>query len=373
MQVTKIYNSFNNLTENKCNRPTFGYAKLKHLYTKDFFVKNDLKLASLSEIKDIAPVAFAGTKCRGAIMLKDFWDTIAPKNLKKKFILSRQGLSTNKNGFADSFLKTQAHKPISTSFVHDCAVMYLYNDKTKTHAMYHAAPSTKVKRLNFFIKTLMPEGFTHASIVPGDYSFYKEQEPNMKNMFKLLKQNNPSSVVNVFYGINRFPEIVGYKGQVFQIPNKKVEEQEKVTLDVIDNGQASFKIVDTGGYNTFDYIYGECSTPEELDDLKNRFKKDKFPKLMFEIFAKEIDKQKEVLKIIDSSKSLEELNDWNTVFSENKFKTIFHKKRENMLIQMLEKVQDKESLKNFYQTARFDFIHMKKLFKLFQEKKKEIL
>ena len=44
-----------------------------------------------------------------------------------------------------------------------------------------------------------------------------------------------------------------------------------------------------------------------------------------------------------------------------------------MLINILDKVNDEEALKQFYQLARHDFIRMKKLFKLFQEKKKEIL
>ena len=89
--------------------------------------------------------------------------------------------------------------------------------------------------------------------------------------------------------------------------------------------------------------------------------------------SKEIEKQKDVLMLINKSKSLEELNDWNEIFTEDKFKTIFLKKREEILIKMLEKVQDENSLKQFYQLARHDFIRMSKLFKLFQEKKKEIL
>ena len=201
MQVTKIYNSFNNLTENKCNRPTFGHAKLKHLYTKDFFVKSDLKLASLSEIKDITPVAFAGTKCRGAIMLKNFWDTIAPKNLKKKFILSRQGLSTNKNGFADSFLKTQAHKPISTSFVHDCAVMYLYNDKTKTHAMYHAAPNTKVTDwIKAYGNNLYHMHIHNNYGKNDDHSNLSDGTLDFKEIFECIKETkvNPSFVFEMY-------------------------------------------------------------------------------------------------------------------------------------------------------------------------------
>ena len=372
MQITKI----NNFNYQACNKTVFRRAKLKQTGAKDFFVKtaSGLLQDSLTEIKDIAPVAFAGTKCSGALMLNDFWKSVAPKNLATKFKLNMLGLSTNRDGFADSFLKTYSDRPISTSFVHNCAVMYLYNDKTKTHAMYHAAPNTKVKKLDFMIKTLMPEGFTHADIVPGDYSFYREQAPNMKNMFKLLKQYNPSAVVNVFYGINRFPEVVGYKGGVFQIPNKRVEEQmNRGILDATDYGQASFKILDTGGYNTFDYIHGECTTMDELENLKNRFKKNNLPKLMFKIFADEINKQKDVLNLINKSKSLDELNDWKEIFTEDKFKTIFLKKREEMLINILDKVNDEEALKQFYQLARHDFIRMKKLFKLFQEKKKEIL
>ena len=358
------------------NKPVFRKTGLKSALTKDFFVKDSAVTLqdSITEIKDIMPVAFAGTKCKGAFMLPDFWKSIAPKNLAEVFRLKLLGLSTNKDGYADSFLKTYSNRPVSTSFVHDCAVMYLYNDKTKTHAIYHAAPNTKVKKLDFMIKTLMPEGFTNACIIPGDYSFYRQQEPNMKNMFKLMKQNNPSAPVNVFYGINRFPEITGYKGQVFQIPNKEVEKQMKSgILDATDFGQASFRISDTGGYNTFDFIYGECDNIEELESLKNRFKKKKFPKLVSEILSKEIEKQKDVLMLINKSKSLEELNDWNEIFTEDKFKTIFLKKREEILIKMLEKVQDENSLKQFYQLARHDFIRMSKLFKLFQEKKKEIL
>ncbi len=371
MQVIKINNY-----QPVYNKPVFRKNRLKSTLAKDFFVKNNnIPLQeSINEIKDILPVAFAGTKCEGAFMLPDFWKSIAPKNLAKMLKLKLCGLSTNKDGYADSFLKTYANRPVSTSFVHDCAVMYLYNDKTKTHAMYHAAPNTKVKKLDFMIKTLMPEGFTNACIIPGDYSFYREQEPNMKNMFQLIKQNNPQAVINVFYGISRFPEITGYKGQVFQIPNKEVEKQMKSgILDATDFGQASFRISDTGGYNTFDFIYGECDTIEELERLKDRFQKKKFPKLIFEILSKEIEKQKDVLTLINKSESLEELNNWNEIFTEDKFKTVFLKKREEILIKMLEKVLDENSLKQFYQLARHDFIRMSKLFKLFQEKKKEIL
>ena len=303
----------------------------------------------------------------------NFWKSIGKNNLAQFLKLKLLGLSTNKDGYADSFLKTSANRPISTSYVHDCAVMYLYNDKTKTHAIYHAAPNTKRTKLDFIINTLMPEGFTHGNIIPGDYIFYREQEPNLKNMFELMKSNNPSAVVNVFYSITRFPEIVGYKGQVFQIPNKIVEKQmKKGVLDATDSGQASFKILDTTGFNTFNEIHGNADL-EKCELLKNDFSKIKFPKFMQEIFFNEIEKIKTILLEINKVNSIDELNDLRLIFTNNCFNTAFLKKKEDLLIKKLNKVQDEESLRQFYQEARFDFIRMSKLFKLYQQKKKEIL
>ena len=329
---------------------------------------------SLTEIKNILPVAFAGTKCEGAIMLPDFWKSVNIKNLAQTFRIKSTGLSTNKDGYADSFLKTKSTKPISTSFVHDCAVMYLYNDKTKTHALYHAAPRTKIKKLDFMIKTLMPEGFTQGCIIPGDFVFYKEQKANLTNMFELMKKHNPNAVINVFWEPTRFPEIVGYKGQVFQIPNKKVREQmNKGIFDVTDFGQASFKIEDIGAFNTFDDIFGKCRCHKDLIDLKEQFLKAKYPKTMLSILFEQIRKMKNAIILVNETKNLKELEDLRAKLNDNNLKTLFLKRKEEMLIQKLGKIKNEEDLIQFYQNARTDFIRMNKLLHIFHQKMKEIV
>ena len=273
-------------------------------------------------------------------------------------------MSTNKDGFADSFLKAGASTPISTSFVHDCSVMYLYNDKTKTHAMYHAAPYCKKDRLEFMLKKLMPEGFTRGAIIPGNYIFYRGHEHNMKNMFNVMKKNNPKAIVNVYYDSSRFPEIVGYKGRVYEIQNKKVKEQmDEGLLDALDYGQASFQILDLQGYNTFN----------DIENLKERFSDIKIPKTIAKIFTDETNNFEKVAKLVKSASSIKELEELQAVFPGKETKILFNKKKEDLLIDELNKINSLPDLRTFYAKHRSKFIRMGRLLDLFQDKKKEIL
>ena len=101
----------------------------------------------------------------------------------------------------------------------------------------------------------------------------------MENMFNLMKQSNPHALINVYHGTTRYPEITGYKGFVYEIPNKKVKEQMlDGILDAEDFGQATFKILNLQGYNTFENI-NLCSTKDELYKLKQAFKQAKYPRM----------------------------------------------------------------------------------------------
>lgn len=245
------------------NFSAFQGLRSKHKTLQDLFnnmpAEYLIPQKSIEKISEIRPVMLAGTKCRNSIPLRKFWDFF---EIDKKTFL--KGFSTNKDGFANSFLKTKSCIPISTSYIHDCSVMYLFNKETKTHALYHAAPDCKLETLNFMIKTLMPEGFTKGAIIPGDSIFYRKHRHNMENMFNLMKQSNPHALINVYHGTTRYPEITGYKGFVYEIPNKKVKEQMlDGILDAEDFGQATFKILNLQGYNTFENI-NLCSTKDDF-------------------------------------------------------------------------------------------------------------
>ena len=364
---------YNNYWNNNKISPNFRAFASKVKTLNDVFYKNQfvqMQRKSITRIIDVIPIKFAGTSCKGSIPLQNFWHFFKLKNPKLKS--NYFGLSTNKDGYADSFLKEKSNVPLSTSFVHNCSAMYLYNDKTKTHALYHAAPDCRAEHLNSMIQRLMPEGITKAAIIPGDFIFYNEHPHNMKNMLKLIKQNSPNAKVNVYHDSTRFPEIVGYKGEVFEIPNKKVmKEMEINPFDVLDQGQASFKILDLQGANTFYEIYSKAVSEDNIDKLKKEFKLRKYPELVSEIFIKEIGEIEKIFKCINKIDSLEDLEFYQANYPQKTFKQVFRKRKEELLLKELEKVDSLEGLQYFYKKARLEFVRMRNLFEQFSQKKNE--
>ena len=272
-----------NFSYNNHINPNFKSLVSKTKTLKDVFYKNQfaqMQKKSINQIVDITPIQFAGTSCKGSIPLQNFWHFFKLKNPKLKS--NYFGLSTNKDGYADSFLKEKSNVPLSTSFVHNCSAMYLYNDKTKTHALYHAAPDCSAEYLNSMIQRLMPEGISKAAIIPGDFFFYNEHSHNMNNMLKLIKQNSPNAKVNVYHDSTRFPEVVGYRGDVYEIPNKIVMKEMKINpLSAHDEGQASFKILDLQGANTLNEIYSkDLNTKRILERFFNDYHICAFSKLV---------------------------------------------------------------------------------------------
>ena len=144
----------------------------------------------------------------------------------------------------------------------------------------------------------MPEGFTKSAIIPGDSYFYEFHEDSLKLMLKLLKQANSKALINVYHSTTKYPEIAGLNGFVYEIPNIKVQKQiDEGILDADDFGQATFKILDLQGYNTFDNIKFACKTQEELNKLKKCFYKARYPKEILSILIREIEnKKKEIVK-----------------------------------------------------------------------------
>ena len=204
----------------------------------------DSENAGITELGNLYEGDYS-TENENSILLPDFEDEFSNKNLIE---LRKIGQSTNINGFARSFLKTSSDKPISTSAVQDCSVLYLYNDYSKTHFLYHMYSDTTKKEINTIIKTFMPEGYTHAGIVPGDSFWVRIHKNYLPKVFDAVRENNKNAVVNLYNYDTSMPEIVGYEGKMYKILNKWTPENRQ------SRGQASFKICDMRYDSTISHI-----------------------------------------------------------------------------------------------------------------------
>ena len=276
---------------------------------KDIYIKNRPAIKPAEKgIESITGIrgGFAGTMCNESTPLKNFWTRFS---LHEQKVLRRQGISTNVLREPRSFVKTSAEKPISTSGVCDCSALYLYNDKTKTHSMYHAAPDVSKKELDTTIRDLMSEGVTHGVIIPGRAEFHEEHVRNMKNMFDLLKKYNPNVKVNVKHTSEYVTEIVGYRGDVFE--NTFTQAcRGNINLEVGEGAFATFKVVDMQGYNTFDKILFDANNLKQAKELKLWFRKQGFPKESLDVFMRKLDERVKYLKDISKIKTVEQLENY---------------------------------------------------------------
>ncbi len=356
------------------NQKSFKAINLQKQTLFDLFVKTPFghynPKQSLKKISGIEPQYLGGTKCKGSIPLKNFWDFFDKKSKNIKNL----GYSTNKDGYGNCFLKSNSSMPISTSFVHNCSVMYLYNKNTQTHALYHALSDCSEETLKYILRTLMPEGFTRGAIIPGDSIFYAEHSANMKKMLKLMKQFCPKALVNVYHSTLKYPEIVGKAGNVYQIPNRKVQNQIKLgNLDPNDYGQATFRIIDLQGYNTFEQIFFAGNTVEQLEELKRTFMKKKYPKMVMKILYQEIEKRKKSLEKIENINNDVDFQKIKSQYLQKNMQKPLIIKQEELLIEELKKIKFVDDLRNFFHKVRFDLVKMDKLLDFFQKKKNEIL
>ena len=298
--TNNIYNS-----QIQYSKPAFTALKVPN-EVSDVFVREALAPCreGLKSVRNVYSTIHE-TICDGAIPMKRFWKLFNEKTAKS---LRSRGLSTNKAGIKDSFLKAKSNIPVSTSNIGDGAVMYLYNDTSKTHALYNASVDCPKERLDFMVETLMPEGFTHGIIVPGRTYVAKAQEKIMTEMFTSMKKHNKNSTVNVFVSNEQYPEIVGYSGQVFTIPNQDITHQiSGVGYYFKDEGQASFKILDLRGENTFDRINKSSCNAREVKELRQKFKQKGCNKETVEVLNGSISKRKSCIDSIMRCKTMQQL------------------------------------------------------------------
>ena len=198
--------------------------------------KNAAKIVNSSGIRHFPEVkkwyaGLYGTCCDGSVPLTDFFKNIKPE-LRQRLI--ERGLSTNIEGYGNCYLKSNWNNPISTSGIFDCSVMYLANANSESHFLYHMDKMTYYSDIIKVIKDFMPEGFTHAGIVPGDKARIADHKKYLHEVFNAIKDSNPDAVINLYHESSKLPEIVGYKGQLYEIPK----------MDYSKNFQNSFSIKD---------------------------------------------------------------------------------------------------------------------------------
>lgn len=297
---------------------------------KDIYIKNRAAIQPAKKgidfITDVRPdeLGLGGTRCNESTPLKTFWKRFS---LREQEVLKRQGISTNILREPRSFVKTSAETPISTSGVCDCSALYLYNAKTKTHMMYHAAPDVSKKELDMTIRDMMSEGVTHCVIIPGRSLFCDVHVYNMNNMLELLKKYNPDVKVNVKHSSDWVTEIVGYRGDVFENTFTQARRG-NINFEFGEAALASFKIVDMQGYNTFDKILFDANDLKQAKELKLWFVKQNFPKESLVVFLQKLDERVKYLKEISKIKSVEELEVYSKTCPEGFSTAIRNRKRE---------------------------------------------
>lgn len=287
--------------------PSFGGIKLTSKLPKDIFIRQNNHLNNGFDYLQNVRAGKYGTICEGSLPLKPFWRGFNQDECLK---LKRIGLSTNTQGYPRSFLKSSADKPLSTSYVHSCSVMYLYNKPTNTHFLYHASEDVLKSELDYMVKNFMQEGCTHAIIKPGDGYWAYFHQFTLNDMFNSIRQNVPDAIINVCHDSTKYPEVVGYKGMLYEIPNKKVLLQN--TLEPEDYGQASFTISDIQGCDTIDEIKYDAFNREAIEMLKKKFEKKDWDIEIKKVLNKILEGRKVVIEEIQNCKNCQDVKKFLT-------------------------------------------------------------
>ena len=298
------YNQGYKLTIEHTNfvQPAFYGIKLNSKNLKDIVHINPSYIKEITNIK----AGEYGTVCKGSKPLPSFFAQF--KNKKDINTVKHMGLSTNENGCAYAFLKSKSDRPLSTSFVHDCSVMYLYNEQKHTHFLYHIHKDENKEEISAIIRLFMPEGYTHASIVPGDKYWADTHKQYLPQIFSAIKEGSNNVKINVYHNSSERPEVVGYKGCMYGIPNKFYSKPYIERMSEKDRGQASFKIRDFRIYTTL-YESNSSNDVKELQKQKNAIKhSNQYTPELRRVLYNIIEERINALKELNNIKTESELN-----------------------------------------------------------------
>jgi len=192
--------------------------------------------------------------------------------------------------------------------------------------MYHIYREVKKEELDFLIKHFMQNGYSSAAIVPGNAYFKDEHGQYLNIVFEAIRTNNPNAKINVYHFSSQSPEIVGYKGMVYEIPNRIISEQIKngtKSYYIKDLSQATFKIQDIRVSPEL-YNLSCCDDLESINAMKQKIKSEKYDKEIKKVFYDILDARLADIQRIENCQSIEELDDLAKVLFDNDIRSHFN-------------------------------------------------
>lgn len=294
MKITAKYNNFSySCPKRKPYMPSFGISFKAPKLLSDIFIRQSNQPAQkVFKLKKLKAGKF-GTECKNSSPLKNFDNSVDFDKLKE---LYKNGFSTNTDGWADCFLKSKANNPLSTSSVYDCSVMYLFNKDTNTHFLYHSSFRSEQKDFDFLIKTFMPEGFTKAEILPGAKRWLERHSLTLPEMVKAIQSNNKQAEIKIRHYNSKMPEIVGYMGELYEIPNQRIE------MGFYDKGQASFRMCDLKAKSLINELDFNSSSIEKIAATRQVYEQEIADTEILKIVHRQLDKNLEKLLTQNNAK-----------------------------------------------------------------------
>lgn len=123
------------------------------------------------------------------------------------------GISTEEGGYGGGYLIGAVDRPLSTTDIHTCALLNLFNINTFKQALYHVYDKTSVEKIVEFIRKIFPD-FTGVNIAGGDQLPTKN---TMRKIAEAVDSVNPNVPKTYFHTVCENPQLVTCNGEISYI------------------------------------------------------------------------------------------------------------------------------------------------------------
>lgn len=123
------------------------------------------------------------------------------------------GKSTEFGGIGGRIVRGALNEPLSSSGVHDCALLNLVDEKTQKQVLLHVFPTTSEATLKKFMQEDF-SSFTGVNILPGD-NFNTAK--TVKKILSAIKSVNEDTPVKFYHLNSENAEIVAHQGALTSI------------------------------------------------------------------------------------------------------------------------------------------------------------
>lgn len=126
------------------------------------------------------------------------------------------GRSTEDGGYGGGYLTGSIDTPLSTTDVHTCALLNLFNEYTSMQALYHVHHKTPVQQIVDFIRKIFPD-FSGVNIAGGDQF---QTVNTMRKIAEAVDNVNPNAPKTYFHTVCENPQLVACDGEISYIKGK---------------------------------------------------------------------------------------------------------------------------------------------------------